>query len=1024
MGIVICFRKMPYAEEGSEKKKKKFWEFFRRRRKTTDTSSEDEEDYKRRGFLPLGRKKKDRGSKDVTNSFLINPVIRTDLKTSHESVRSNNSSEMSGLSGRRRIKAKVEASRELLAQESSSDEASSYTSYTSSMQSGGSFPRRSRAARTERHNRRMSRDMDSKVSKWTANIVYQESRDYDTKFRAKARSATPSPAQSPKVQRATSRTFNKSTSTDSLNGKRAPPTPPPRRELPRPQSLALSDAPRYYPPVYTAPSHIIQARLKQSSQKSLSEQYLARMKETNSRSVSPRPTPTKAESNSSISSESFGKKEELRPLSIVAEKSEVSDLECRRPPHPPLERQPQSTPEIQLHRTPERQQSQPNPEIHLPRTPERCPAHSQEIHYPRTPEKCPAHGSDMRLTRTPERRPAQSFDSHFPRTPEKRAANNCEANYSRPTNSPDLNFPRPSHSPELNYARPSLSPELNLRRPNHSPELNVRRTPERQSRHSPEMYLSRTPERNPELCLPRTPERHPTHNSEIHLPRTPERHPSFPPARHMPLTPERHPVHNQGKHRSRTPDRRAARQASLPVEVMDPRQHSSNLEEALNELEAIYKKLSYDEMSYDASCNGEALPTDDMAYRRLNKREPSCQDVREIMGQAGSYLLVSPTLSPPPIICHSPQDGEPDITYDDVVYRSVQHSNNTLKVLDPQPPFGIPLGPITTAPNTDYLHVRPMLVHSGSSPDLVLDDLAFRNLRKDHHSKKKAVRSMSANLSGVINRNYINNNNLNVLNNNLLEERSHSYNDIPEEMRLAQRVLDMRRNRRSPRKEEPPRQVYRQLTDREQEFALLEQLAAETRAQSDQIDRELRELNGPVYTRSMTDLLQEMTHNLNYEFGCQTCVKDHHGSGGGRDHYSSSSKFQAGRSQNRPLTRPGSIGPPRPRNPFKEEPWGRRREFRRQSPVNGTESMDDDVFLDNCDSNMNGQRMEECDAENSCRNLRDAANGLCRLEKEQGTAMLAVAYCMACTEPGSAIDVLSLLALLLAIACIFFFLIF
>lgn len=795
-------KKMPYAEEASEKKKKKFWDIFRRRRKGSDTSSEEEDDAKKRGFL--GRKKKDRGSKDVTNSFLINPpiippIIRTDLKNSAESIRSNSSE----LSGRRRIKAKVEASRELLAQESSSDEGSSYTSYTSSLQSAGSFPRRSRAARTERHNRRISRDLDGKMNKWTANIVYQESKDYDTKYRAKAKSATPSPAQSPKAQRATLKVkYNfRSTSTDSIHGKRTPPTPPPRRE-PRPQSLA--DPPRYYPPVYTAPSHMIQARLRQSSQKSLSEQYLARLRMETSRSVSPRPTPTRTptrtESTSSISSESFGKKEDIRPLSVVAEKSEVSDLDCRRPPH-----------------------------------------------------------------------------------------------------------------------------------------------------------------------IPR--------------------------------------------------DRTTPRQISLPTtakDIQEARKHSSNLEEALNELEAIYKKLSYDEKSYDSSCNGEVLPTDDMAYRRLNKREPSCQDVREIMSQAGSYLLVSPTLSPPPIICHPPPEspsGEPDITYDDVVFRSVNHSNNMLKVLDPQPPFGIPLGPISPASNSDYLHVRPRFIQSGSTPDLVMDDLAFRNLRKDH-SKKKAVRSLSANLSGVINRNYINNNNLNVINNNL-EERSHSYSDIPnEEMRLAQRVFDMRKKRKSPSKEEARQRFF--TTERDTEYALLEQLAVETRAASDQIDRELRQLSGADYTRSMTDILQEMTQNLNYDFGCQTCTKESY-----RD-----SRYLQPLRYNRPATRPGSIAPRRPRNPFKEDPWVRRRESKqdRHSPLNG-ESYDDDVFLDNCDS-LNGYRRDERARENACRNIRDAASGLCRLDKEQGSAMLAVAYCMACSEQTPPLDIIQLLAIILAVACLFLFLLF
>jgi hypothetical protein len=95
------------------------------------------------------------------------------------------------------------------------------------------------------------------------------------------------------------------------------------------------------------------------------------------------------------------------------------------------------------------------------------------------------------------------------------------------------------------------------------------------------------------------------------------------------------------------------------------------------------------------------------------------------------------------------------------------------QVVEPQPPFGIPLGPITTATDSDYLHTKPTRSERSRSPympscepDLVTDDLAFRNLRKDAqqngsstaspspsfgYRKKRAVRSLSANLYGLIN---------------------------------------------------------------------------------------------------------------------------------------------------------------------------------------------------------------------------------------------------------------------------------
>lgn len=207
---------------------------------------------------------------------------------------------------------------------------------------------------------------------------------------------------------------------------------------------------------------------------------------------------------------------------------------------------------------------------------------------------------------------------------------------------------------------------------------------------------------------------------------------------------------------------------STESENSEPRIQS--VEEALQELEDIYNSLglsdedlldraerrdlptlhqnmryqSFDEL--DCEITGKrVLPktqrsgipdiiSDDMAYRRLNKKESK----RQCFVPAGSFLLVLPTVynldkSPKP-------SGEPDITLDDVVFRSRRQHLNFLKISDPQPPFGIPLGPIVGAASSDYLHAVPEgrykpSFHPRKMPDIVEDDLAFRTLRKDNKYK-------------------------------------------------------------------------------------------------------------------------------------------------------------------------------------------------------------------------------------------------------------------------------------------------
>lgn len=255
------------------------------------------------------------------------------------------------------------------------------------------------------------------------------------------------------------------------------------------------------------------------------------------------------------------------------------------------------------------------------------------------------------------------------------------------------------------------------------------------------------------------------------------------------------------------------------------RRKSTNLDDALNELEAIYNSLGLgDEDLLDRAERRELMtpklnehfndwngndeiqlrsqPTtplrriqrrstlpdklqDDMAFRRLNSKEkPALKDNQTHI----SYMLASPVYVPytSDDDKHSEHEkNEPDIVYDDVMYRNIKQANSRLKTFDPQP-FGIPVGPVSPAPQSDYLHAtpdnrpRPRFVPR-RSPDLVSDDLAYRSLRKDNrhssvfneeeynghvnnnHStndytkesptnikKKRAVRSLSANIFTMI----------------------------------------------------------------------------------------------------------------------------------------------------------------------------------------------------------------------------------------------------------------------------------
>ncbi|KZC13596.1 PREDICTED: uncharacterized protein LOC107191815 [Dufourea novaeangliae] len=262
-------------------------------------------------------------------------------------------------------------------------------------------------------------------------------------------------------------------------------------------------------------------------------------------------------------------------------------------------------------------------------------------------------------------------------------------------------------------------------------------------------------------------------------------------------------------------EKRKEKQSTVSEQdVLEKRRSSKNLEEALSELEAIYNSLclgdedlldraerrSMEEFSLRRGRTDDAVSLDlvdspdrskdDMAYRRMHPKERPAS-LSEVIGQSAlsniSYLMASPILSRKDAADNYPYASNypvrkdvPDVQRDDVVYRSIHYANNTLKVADPQPPFGIPLGPVTAATESDYLHTTPTRPdHPRSSyipqcePDIVTDDLAYRTLRKDANTgksaaesksgvakdqettfgikKKRAVRSLSANLYGLIN---------------------------------------------------------------------------------------------------------------------------------------------------------------------------------------------------------------------------------------------------------------------------------
>ncbi|XP_021696384.1 uncharacterized protein LOC5577073 isoform X5 [Aedes aegypti] len=163
------------------------------------------------------------------------------------------------------------------------------------------------------------------------------------------------------------------------------------------------------------------------------------------------------------------------------------------------------------------------------------------------------------------------------------------------------------------------------------------------------------------------------------------------------------------------PTRGISKRNSCSEEELSKKQKNANLEDAINELEAIYKslRLSDEDLLDRAELRDVPTPT---LFNRQPIKPTSDYDDEDDSGDR--------------------RNSEPNIELDDLNFRSRKRANETFKKLEVQPPFGIPVGPIPPSPNTDYLSAHPAKPHKPRfipkhSPDLVSDDLAFRQLRRD-----------------------------------------------------------------------------------------------------------------------------------------------------------------------------------------------------------------------------------------------------------------------------------------------------
>lgn len=1083
-------------ESDRRKKKEKKWSLggLFRRRKTkesdTDTSSPTEEEEKK-GFLERrksARKKRNRGSKDVTGSFehvvvhrnsgdvnsgsiekcaAKDGLERLSVRSSHESVNkkqdvgqfhgSSASLEGSGSmrrSGRMKIMARVEANRDRLRADSSSDEGGSSRSRhsVSSTQQfrsdenlgskDGSLSRKSRAARTERYIKRLSKDEEGvkaleveplKVSRsderlssknsdvkiasgnrWTAKVVYYESSDYETKYTAKTKSATPSPIQSPKFrpknvlhqttsappvniyttfppshnregvigshQELRSHSFQggafqrvapKSASMQKVNENHMIPKLPKSKsdvshkpflqnsfqkqttnwdqKLPSTKSASFDSSinvvNQQFTRTHPSDSNILVVQFPISRPNQMKE--LKDYNKTNYQPMlvtkqNPPPPPPRDPQRRILNSNGFQQDSNQRPMSYAFESR-------THPQQPKLNNTDYNKSNSQLpnyvksiHPLPISKHHRSNSDQQLLSQISYLPKQSEPIKSPNNKSELLEH-SPPQQSKVPQHYQYYTDQQPRSRKPIHIAYNNSQSN-DQPYLSDSQVVVKPPYQ-QFGRVRPvgvqnasdfwrqkeqETSRKLHLS--NNSPKVikkHLQSTGNSIASNSPRhennfmtnklnlppiiMPIRRDESTSSlsgqsDISSPRLGHQFKISHNEIGIPLVNSNghieslsKKDVKDLRPLSMVLEKSEIseHETALKREKSippapPIRRYSKQNSVSsteaVDILgDDSDHiqsnrkSSNLEEALNELEAIYKSLrlgeedllekaerrerlaypdrldpknwnawvqsrgfesdssfNYSRSSIDSvdsslhknisdihkPCEPDRV-ADDMAYRRLNKKDRPASQEHDVISQAGSFLLVSPTLSPPPFAEAPPiplVKDEPDVTLDDVVYRNIKHVNNTLKVLDPQPLFGIPLGPISPAPNSDYLHITPKERYKSTfkprkTPDVVTDDLAFRNLRKDNSKdaslynpeentlldvpnlkKKRAIRSLSANLLGIIQKESysmsLNNNNSLIKNNNDMQsdfEKSQSITDLPDTM-ISHRRRDNKEN--------------------------------------------------------------------------------------------------------------------------------------------------------------------------------------------------------------------------------------
>lgn len=145
--------------------------------------------------------------------------------------------------------------------------------------------------------------------------------------------------------------------------------------------------------------------------------------------------------------------------------------------------------------------------------------------------------------------------------------------------------------------------------------------------------------------------------------------------------------------------------------------------------------------------------TDDMLYRVIRSNNRPLPEVANPISKVNfSYLENTPGLNPATCTNNAITGSElsfyrpePDTHVDDVQYRKIRHANANA-ISDPQSKFGIPKEEVLPCSERDYLHAVPddkkyrSTFNAMRNPDLVKDDLAFRNLRKDsNHSEPSAL---------------------------------------------------------------------------------------------------------------------------------------------------------------------------------------------------------------------------------------------------------------------------------------------